>query len=293
MERCLASRTLRQSPRRSEALLGTLLSTLLILSTFGCDGADQEARSLSKENSQTDSRVAKKVRILAAVSLKEAIIEVASAFEATQKDASLQVITGPSNALAQQIIAGAEASIYLSANPQWAEALEHQGLTQTQVPLLSNSLVLVVPTGNPMGISNVDNFLSGDIGVIAMANPNVPLGSYTRQMFEKLKFAHSPPNIIKIVHASDAKQTLALVERGEVDAGIVYATDALSSNYVEVARSIPREHHAPIVYPALLLKQDLPNHTAEAFFHFLQSSTASSIFERHGFQSLLPTPSQN
>ena len=274
-------------------LFVAVASTFFFTSMHGCNAPDPETQHFSNSNSQHDSRLVRKVRVLAAASLKDAITEVGFAFEAIQPDSSLQVITGPSNALAQQIIAGGEAHIYLSANPRWATALEEHGLIEAQVSLLSNSLALVVPKGNPLGITEVDQLINGDIGVIAIASPNVPLGTYTKQLFAELNFDHSSRHNMKIVYAADARQTLALVERNEVDAGIVYASDALSSNHVVVATPIPSNRHVPIVYPALLLKQILPDDTANTFFNFLQSSTATAIFERHGFQSLLSPSSQN
>ncbi len=225
------------------------------------------------------------VTILAAASAKDAVEEVAKAFE---KDgaAKVRVSPGASNVLANQIINGAPADLFLSANPQWADKVKSEGLAADLRPLLSNTLVIVVPKLNPANVSKPKDLTTDAVKKVALAGEKVPAGTYAQQALEALALYQQLSLDKKIVRGEDVRATLTYVERGEADAGIVYATDAKASRKVDVVYTFDRKLHDKIIYPLVLTKQGKQNPAAVKFFEFLQSKSATGIFKKYGFEAL-------
>ncbi|HKL22900.1 MAG TPA: molybdate ABC transporter substrate-binding protein [Tichowtungia sp.] len=111
---------------------------------------------------------------------------------------------------------------------------------------------------------------------------SVPAGIYAKEALEHAGlFKALYPSMVM---ASNVRAALMFVERGEVDAGIVYATDAQSSQRVEVVSVFPEESHSPILYPAAVCAAADDPERAQAFLDFLQTETAAAIFSRYGFE---------
>jgi molybdate transport system substrate-binding protein len=121
---------------------------------------------------------------------------------------------------------------------------------------------------------------------LAVAGPTVPAGIYARQALKNLKLWETLEADKKIVAGDNVRATLTYVERGEVEAGIVYATDAKISDKVALVYSFPAETHDPIRYPLVLLKAGNSSASAVAFVDYLQSPKATEIFAKHGFSLL-------
>jgi molybdate transport system substrate-binding protein len=119
---------------------------------------------------------------------------------------------------------------------------------------------------------------------LALAGPTVPAGIYARQALQKLNLLESLVADKKIIAGDNVRVTLTYVERGEVDAGIVYATDAKISDKVDLVYTFPAETHDPIRYPLVLLKAG--DASARSFYDYLQSQKAKDIFAKHGFSLL-------
>jgi molybdate transport system substrate-binding protein len=229
------------------------------------------------------------VTVLVAASLADATQEVGDAFERLMKDqgrVKVTISSGPSNGLAQQIISGAPADLFASASTKWAAALVAEGLVAKQHDLLSNRLVLVVPRGNPAQISGPMDLLSERVQRIVIADANVPAGTYAQQALETLELFRPLEETGRVVRGSDVRVTLAYVERGEVEAGIVYATDAKIAEHVEIVTELDPMSYESIIYPVVLLKDSEANAAAHEFFDFLQGPESTTIFEEHGFTVL-------
>src|SRR6185369_14082380 len=121
-------------------------------------------------------------------------------------------------------------------------------------PLLTNNLVLVVPKGNPGGVSKPEELTGEAVKHVALAGPAVPAGIYGRQSLKKLGLLETLEKRTKIVVGDDVRVTLTFVERGEAEAGIVYDTDARITDKVEVVHTFAPSTHDPIRYPLVLLK---------------------------------------
>lgn len=245
---------------------GSLLLVLL-LAVAGC--------GRQKESEQT-------VLVLAAASTTDALEDVAGPFT-RESGIAVKVSPGPSNALARQIEAGAPADLFVSASPEWADAVARAGLEAERKELLGNRLVLVVPGGNPGGVRTPEDLLSPKVVHVALAGKGVPAGTYARQALESLGLGVRLRAQNKVVPGHDVRSTLNYVARGEAEAGIVYATDARISGKVEVAYTFARGTHPPIVYTLTLLKDAANQQTARRFYEYLLSDAARKTFAKHGF----------
>ena len=229
---------------------------------------------------------AKPVAVYAAASLGSALEDLAQTV--AQRGMEMKFSFGSSSTMAKQIEAGAPADIYFSAHEKWMDYLENRALIApgTRANLLGNALVVIVPKGEGFELDlRLDFGFAGAFdGRLALGDPtHVPAGIYARQALETLGWWSALQG--RIVPAGDVCAALALVERGECPAGMVYATDAAVSQGVEVIGVLPDSLHAPIVYPLAVVKG---RHTATvvAAWRFFQSDEAAAVFKRYGFQVL-------
>jgi molybdate transport system substrate-binding protein len=230
------------------------------------------------------------VTIFAAASTTDAVNEIAEAY-ATRTGGSIRPVVASSSTLARQIAEGAPADIFLSANIAWMDHLDARQLLApgTRLPLLSNRLVLIAPAGSPLRLRLTRDLplreLLGD-GRLAIGDPaHVPAGIYAKQALEALGLWDQVAD--RLAQSSNVRAALALVDRGEVPAGIVYETDAVISPRVRIVDAFPAEVTPPITYPlAIVAGRDTP--AVRAAYDFLTSETAAAIFARHGFTSARP-----
>ncbi len=225
---------------------------------------------------------AAELSVFAAASLTDALKEVAAAYEPQSGDKLFFNFAG-SNALARQIKEGAPADIFFSADEIQMNDLEEARLIDpsTRVELLSNSLVIVVPNDGPAELTPA---ALGDRAIkrVALADPrSVPAGVYAREYLTKqgLWQAVEP----KVVPTENVRAALAAVESGNVDAGIVYKTDAAISKAVRIGYEVPASDGPRISYPVAVLRETRNAEPAKRFLAYLKSEPALAIFKRFGF----------
>jgi molybdate transport system substrate-binding protein len=223
--------------------------------------------------------------VFAAASLTNALQDIGKAFEA-KTGHTVRFSFAASSALARQIEAGAQAQVFLSADEQWMDYLAARGLIvpASRIDLLGNSLVLVTPAGRTAQVELKPGFdlarLLGDDRLATGDPTHVPVGKYAKDALIHLGVWGMAER--KLVRADSVRAALVLVERGEVPAGIVYATDAAMTPKVRIAARFPADSHPPITYPAAIIAgQDGP--AARAFHAWLRSEPAKAVFRRHGF----------
>ena len=250
------------------AMLLCLLTVLLVLSA--CSGDETE---------ETEETVT--LTVSAAASLTDALKETADVFHDAHPGIKVDFNFGGSGALQQQISQGAPADMFFSASESDFDELIKNGSIseENSVNLLKNELVLVTPADNQT-VTSFDNITQAS--QIAAGTPeSVPAGKYAVETFESMNITEEIEPLL--VYAEDVRAVLTYVERGEVDAGLVYRTDALTSDSVEIAESAPEESHEPIVYPVGMINGSENAEAAETFYEFLQSEEALAIFEDYGF----------
>ncbi len=228
---------------------------------------------------------AQKTTVFAAASTTNAVTDIITLF-AEKKMGKITPSFASSSTLAKQIVQGAPADVYLSANPKWMDFLEQQKMIEpgTRFDLLGNRIVLIAPLDSTMETAIAPGFdLSGLLGEekLSMGDPDhVPAGIYGKQALESLRVweAVAP----KVARSKDVRAALTLVERGEAPLGIVYSTDAAISHKVKVIAMFPEDSHPAITYPAALVAGKATP-AAKAFLAFLKTPKAKTVFEKYGF----------
>jgi molybdate transport system substrate-binding protein len=232
-------------------------------------------------------RQPERVHFYAAASLSEAVAEIAAAWDAAGGKPAVQPVFASGATLARQIREGAPAQLLLADNEQWLDYLVQETRrvrSDSRLDLLANRLVLVVPPGNPAGIEAPAD-LTRRLDGIAIGDPEaVPMGAYAVAWLKSAGIWHQVKRELR--PGKDERKALAYVEEGEVDAGIVYFTDAKAGN-VEVVAVLDDRFAPPIRYPlALLDPADADTELAPAavsFYRWLTSPRAAAIFRKHGF----------
>lgn len=241
-----------------------LFAGLLLLAPLGC-GAPRPAA----------------LHVFAAASTREALEEVARQYEA-EGGARVDCSPAASSALARQIEQGADADLFLSADERWADYLAQRGLVARRRDLLANRLVVVVPRDSGLKLTSLDGLAGGEVRHLALALEPVPAGRYAREALRKAGVWGRVEGRVR--EAGDVRAALAVVERGEAEAGIVYATDAAASSRVRVALEVPEGLHEPVRYPLVLLRAAADKPAARALYDYLGGEKAAAVFRRAGFE---------
>lgn len=223
------------------------------------------------------------ITVSAAASLADAIRELASQFEADSPQSRVQLNFAASGALLMQIARGAPVDVFASADERTMDHAEKQKLIvpATRRDLARGRLVLIVPTGATAVPHELSELAQARYARIAIGLPDsVPAGRYSRDALEAAGLWE--PVAAKVVGASNVRQVLDYVARGEVDAGFVYATDAaLMPARVRVALAVPGTR--PIRYPVAVLADAPDRAEAQRFVDFLFTPQAQGVLARHGF----------
>lgn len=226
---------------------------------------------------------AAELTIFAAASLSDALKEIASKYEPASGD-KLTFNFAASSVLARQIKEGAPADVFFSADEAKMNDLAKAGLIvpTTRRSLLSNSLVIVVPAASDRKIDSARDLAGDRVKRLALAEPQtVPAGIYARSYLQKLGLWDAIA--AKVIPTENVRACLAAVESANVDAGIVYKTDALISKKVQVAVEIPAAEGPAISYPLALIKGSKQPDAAASFLAYLASPDVKSVFAKYGF----------
>ncbi len=225
--------------------------------------------------------------ISAAASLKDAMAEIQTLYLKEAPDTTLTLNFGSSGSLAQQIQQGAAVDVFMSASSKEMTTLKDAQLMNddTVKNILGNEVVLVVPKDSTTTITSFDQLVDPAISKIGIGEPSsVPAGQYAVDVFNFYNIMEQIQS--KIINAKDVKEVLTWVETANVDAGVVYSTDAKVSTSVKVVATAPAESHKAIVYPAGVVKASKNADAATAFVTYLSSDAAKKVFEKYGFTVL-------
>ncbi len=277
-----ASRRVR-SREASVAPIVRLLQLLgLCLLAFPC-GACSDDRSPGGDEGGREALV-----LFSAVSAADALAAVAERFTA-EGGPPVRIHAAATSTLAAQLRAGARADLFVSADRAWMDDLAANGLLQpgTRRDLLANELVIVGGLSSAAFVAEpgvLPPVLSAARRV-ALADPElVPAGRAARASLEWLGWWEALD--AKRLTAPDVRAALRLVEMGEADIGVVYATDARHANGVRTLATLPAASHPPIVYPVAMLRDARPG--ADAFIEYLARDEARRLLEAAGFRVLPP-----
>lgn len=221
------------------------------------------------------------------MSLKAAFEEVGKLHEARYPGVKVRFNFGASGDLARQIAGGAPIDAFASAAQKDMDDLAAKGLIApaTRANFTRNSLVLVTPKQAPR-LSAFADLASASVKRIAITNPKTsPAGRYAAEAFAHYRIAETTKG--KLVFAENVRQVMDYVARGEVDAGIVFASDAAGrSRDSMIAATATPSSHAAILYPAAVVKGSARQAAAAAFITTLLSPDGQTILKKHGFAAL-------
>lgn len=223
--------------------------------------------------------------VSAASSLTNAFRAVAQAWEAANPGMRVVLNFGASDVLMRQIVEGAPADVFASADQSAMDRAQAAGMLAagSRRDFAGNTLVLVVPASVPSAVAGPADLRSDAVRRIAYGNPaSVPVGRYAREALQEQGLWDAVQ--ARGVPAQNVRQALDYVARGEVDAGIVFATDAAAMpTRVRVVATLPTR--TPIAYPIAITARAAGNAAAARFTAFVGSAEGRRILARHGFSA--------
>jgi molybdate transport system substrate-binding protein len=261
------------------------ISVFFIVSICMVAGCTTDKSSVSM-SSMNPVKKAEQTEIIvsAAASLQNGLKEFAAHFEKLHPEIKLTFNFAASGALQQQIEQGAPSDLFISAGQKQMDALSAKQLIleDKSVPLLTNSLVVIVPNESKLSITNAADLTQPNLQKIALGDTeSVPAGTYTKETLSYYKLWQQLQP--KLVFAKDVRQVLTYVESANVDAGFVYQTDALTSDKVKIVYTADSASHKAITYPVAVVKATKHQNEASLLWSELQSKETADIFNKYGF----------
>lgn len=277
----------------------TMAAVLAASCLAGCSGGAKQEPAPSSEAAapaeasgseeapaeEAEGKAGETILVAAAASLKNAYEEeLIPMFEEQYPDIAVEGTYDSSGKLQTQIEEGLEADVFMSAAVKQMNALEEEGLidSETKVNLLENKIVLIVPSGSGLGLTSFADMVKAES--VALGDPaSVPAGQYAQEALTSLGIWEKIQG--KASFGTNVTEVLNQVAAASADAGIVYATDAASmADRVEVVAEAPEGSLSQkVIYPVAVVKESAHPDSAGKFIGFLQTPEAMAVFEAYGF----------
>ncbi|HEX5332986.1 MAG TPA: molybdate ABC transporter substrate-binding protein [Cellulomonas sp.] len=263
-------------------VLATLIAAAAasaLLAGCGAPAAGDAASAAGTEpGSATTPAVAGEITVLAAASLTEAFTTLGRQFEAAHPGASITFSFGPSSGLATQITEGAPVDVFASASTATMDDVVAAGAAAAPAVFADNVMEIAVPASNPAGVTALADLARPEVKV-ALCQPAVPCGAGAASVLAAAGLTVTPVTL-----EADVKATLTKVVLGEVDAGVVYATDVLAAGDTVTGIEIPADVNAATSYPIASLAASKNPHLAKAFVDYVLSGDGASVLTAAGFR---------
>jgi molybdate transport system substrate-binding protein len=234
---------------------------------------------------------AEDITVSAAISLKESLEAIGPQYESSSGD-HIKLTLGASGQLSTQIANGAPVDLFISAAKQQVDDLKKVGKTvnSSACVVVSNEMVLIVPAGAKSAPASFEELADAKVSRIAVGEPKtVPAGQYAKETLEHLKLTQKLTG--KLIYGMNVRQVLQYVESGEVDAGIVYLSDAQQAGQkVTIVATAKPEWHEPIEYWGVAISGAAHASAAERFLAYLKEQQAQQVFQAHGFTAPTSQP---
>lgn len=231
----------------------------------------------------SSSALAADLVVSAASSLTDAFKNVAQAYEAKNPGTKVVLNFGASDVLMQQIVNGAPADVFASADQTAMDKAVGEKVinSATRKDFAANQIVMIVPTDSKLNLTALKDLNKPEVKRVAYGNPaSVPVGRYTKSALEAA--GQWAPVEAKGVLAQNVRQALDYVARGEVEAGFVFATDAaIMADKVKVAVRVPAT--TPVTYPIAAVAGSKQEAQANGFIAFVLSPAGQDILAKYGF----------
>jgi molybdate transport system substrate-binding protein len=219
-----------------------------------------------------------RVTVFAASSLTESFNTIADHFEAANPGIDVAVSYGSSSTLATQVIDGASADVIATASPASMQPVVDEGLT-TSAPdtFTTNSVAVALPHDNPAGLTSVQELEQSRVKV-AVCVQSAPCGGVAAALFDAAHLSVTP-----VTEEVDVKTVLAKVIAGEVDAGVVYASDVLTAGNDIASLPIPADAQVTTDYVIASLTTSTDNDLAQQFVDAVESADGQRVLAKGGF----------
>ena len=244
--------------RIAAAIAAALVAAAALASVAGCGDDDAQAAGAPPT-------------VFAASSLSEALPAI---------DGAARYSFGGSDTLALQIRQGAPADVFASASPRYTQQLFEEGLVERPATLASNRLTVIVPRGNPAGISTAADLAEPGVRLV-LAAKGVPAGDYTREALRTLGLEAALRNVVS--EEPDVKDVVGKVALGQADAGVVYATDARAAGDRVREVTVPERAQPDIRYEIAVVASAARPDAARAFVARATGPEGRRALARAGF----------
>lgn len=234
---------------------------------------------------RAQSPSAHEITVSAAISLKNAFEEIGKIFMENHSGTKVIFNFGASGDLARQIEAGAPVDVFASAARKDMDDIGKKGMiaSNSRKDFAKNGVVLVKPATSPIPLQSLQDLQKGEVKKVVIGNPKtVPAGRYAEEALKHFNLWETIKE--KLIFAEHVRQALDYVARNEVDAGLVYSTDAMArSKDVKVVTRLPEGSHQPIVYPIGVIKGRKEESPSRAFVDFVLSAEGQRVLNKYGF----------
>ncbi len=259
-------------------LLGAVGGALLLAGA--CGGGDSGDAAAGETTTSAADQLSGDITVYAAASLTDAFGEAADAFEEAHPGVTVELNFAASSALREQILAGAPADVFASANTSNMDQVTAADAAEGEPEIFAlNTLEIAVPAGNEAGVDGLDDFGNPDL-LIGLCAAEVPCGQFGREALSKAGVTPAEDT-----DEADVRALLTKVESGDLDAGLVYTTDVLAAGDDVDGVEVPDEFNVVAEYPIASLSASASPDVAATFVEFILSPDGQDILESFGFQS--------
>lgn len=247
--------------------IAVFLSLVFSLSMISCSKSNEEK---------------KEVNISIAASLLEPMKKIVSNFE-IENNIKVNINSGGSGTLKKQIVGGAEVGLFISANERYVDELINEGFIDQSKKSnpITNTLVLVKNNNFKDDIKSIDDLVNKELKIAIGEVSTVPAGEYAKEalinsgVWEELEE--------KIIFCKDVTAVKTYVERGEVDCGFIYSSDAMNIKDSTVQFTVDNDLHTPIVYTMAPIKDYKESEACEELIKTISSEESKEILKEYGF----------
>ncbi len=254
------------------------LLACLALTACGTNSADTDSSpETSDPAASAEATSLGTINVFAAASLVDVLPEIEEELLKEYPGTEISYNFGGSSGLVDQLVGGASADLLLTANAKTMTSAEEQGLVDSSVSFTSNTMVLIVPAGNPGGVTGIED-ASTDGRKLVICAEEVPCGSATKQIEELNSLTLTP-----VSEEQSVTDVLGKVTSGEADAGLVYTTDAQGAGDAVEVIEIANADKIVNDYRAAVLKDAKNAEGAQAFLDLILAEPGQKLLESYGF----------
>jgi molybdate transport system substrate-binding protein len=253
---------------------GAVLGAAALLAVTACGGASSGGSA-----NQDGDGLSGTLTVFAAASLTDVFEDLGARLTGEHPDLEVRFSFAGSSALAQQVVQGAPADVFASADERQMAVVTAEGLTASEPEVFAtNVLRIAVPAGNPADVTGLADFARDDLA-LALCAPQVPCGRAAGDLFEAAGVVPVPDT-----YEEDVRAALTKVELGEVDAALVYASDVVAAGDAVEGVAVPEAEDVVNRYPVVALAGAGNPEAARAFVDLVLSDAGQQVLRDAGFQ---------